>query len=134
MKLTIPDVPPSLNKVLRMHWRVRKDLYVKWEELIRSAALPGKVFEEKRKVRITMFHSRFYDKDNAYGAVKPVVDALDWWSHIEDDNEAWLELTVEQVKCPHKQRHTVIEIETVEDKQTLTTSMITREVLQKLRK
>lgn len=111
LQMNIPDVPPSLNELLRMHWAKKIRLQAKWEGEI-WVAMP-KRFDaaEKMRVRITLYHSRFYDKDNAYGAVKPIVDSLRKLDLIRDDTAEHLELEVEQAKCPHKQRHTVIEIE-----------------------
>lgn len=113
MKLTIPDVPPSLNKVLRMHWAAKRKLKKHWTEIFYAELFskPADFSRKKRTVKITLHHSRFYDKDNAYGAVKPLVDVLTDHSVIVDDSAEWLELTVEQAKVPHKQRFTTIEIE-----------------------
>lgn len=112
MKLTIQDVPPSLNKVLRMHWAKKRALWNDWRCNIRGEMRHVPTMAPlKRRVIIRLCHSRMYDKDNAYGAVKPVVDALKEWALIFNDTAEWLDLTVEQQKCPHKQRHTIIELE-----------------------
>jgi hypothetical protein len=112
MKLEVLAVPPSLNKVSRMHWRQQRDLHGVWKLLVRSQ-MPGIFLQPivRMRVKITLFHSRFYDKDNAYGAVKPIVDGLRHWKLIFDDTAEYLDLSVEQQKCPHKRRHTVIELE-----------------------
>lgn len=115
MKLTIPATPPSLNVQHRMHYRAKMSLKREWVLQIR-AVLPipfNSRLNRKKKVVITLFHSRPYDKDNAYGAVKPVVDAMKVWCLLRDDTAEWLDLSVEQEKWPHKRRHTVIEIEEV---------------------
>lgn len=107
--ITVPDVPPSLNKVLRMHWTSKAKLNSKWDAEIFVAA--PKFFPiGKMRVIIKLHHSRLYDKDNAYGAVKPVVDALVSTGLLKDDTCHWLELTVEQVKSTRKDKRTVIEI------------------------
>ena len=112
MKLEIKAIPPSLNKVLRMHWGAKRDLRDNWILLIRSA-LSGAYLKPivKMRVKVTLHHSRLYDEDNAMGACKVIFDALKHWHLIYDDNPAFLEAHVEQVKCTHKQRKTVIELE-----------------------
>lgn len=112
MRLEIQACPPSLNKVLRMHWTKKRSLWNDWRVDVRGA-MPEVVLRPivKMRCKITLAHSRLYDQDNAYGAVKPVVDALKEWKLIVDDKPEYLELTVEQEKCPHKQRHTIIELE-----------------------
>jgi Holliday junction resolvase RusA-like endonuclease len=114
MKLEIPHVPPSLNKVLRMHWSAKRDLRDNWTLLVRSQ-LDGAYLKPmvKMRVTITLWHSRIYDKDNAFGACKVVVDALKHNKLIFDDSQEYLELHVEQVKCPHKERKTVIDLEAI---------------------
>lgn len=115
MRLVIQDVPPSLNKVLRMHWAKQGKLHSDWRWQIHSV-LPGRYLEPsvKTRVKITLFHSRLYDKDNAFGACKTLVDGLRHWRLIRDDTAEYLDLIVEQKKCPHKQRHTTIVIEPIE--------------------
>jgi hypothetical protein len=114
VKLSIPDVPPSLNKTTRQNgfanWRLKN----KWVLFVRSQ-LNGSYLKPVVRMRcmVTLHHSRMYDKDNAYGACKPLIDALKHWKLIFDDTAEYLELSVEQSKCPHKQRHTEIELEAV---------------------
>jgi hypothetical protein len=114
MKLVILHVPPSLNKVLRMHWTAKRDLRDNWILLIRAhlsryAPVPEPVV--KMRVKVMLAHSRPYDKDNAYGACKILFDALKHHKLIYDDSPEYLEATVEQTKVPHKQRHTIIDLE-----------------------
>jgi hypothetical protein len=114
MKLTIPDVPPSPNRVLGKHWRIKAGEKDKWILLVRSQILPRARNEHDAcpmQVAITLCHSRIYDQDNAYAAVKPVVDALKHWNLIWDDSLEWLDLLVRQDKCKRKDAHTIIELE-----------------------
>lgn len=114
MRLEIPDVPPSLNKMLNMHWRDRAVLSHTWKAWVRSRIIPTPInIAERKRLKITLHHSRPYDKDNSYGAVKVLVDALKAWNLIWDDSALYLDLTVKQAKCAHKKRHTTIEIEAI---------------------
>lgn len=113
MKLVIPDVPPSPNRVLGKHWSTKAGVKDAWVMLVRSQIMPGRISTIKKQVKITLHHSRLYDKDNAYASCKPVIDALKHWNLIWDDSAAFLDLTVEQKKCKHRDRHTVIDIETL---------------------
>jgi hypothetical protein len=65
----------------------------------------------KMRCKITLHHARPYDKDNAYGACKPVVDALVRNGALWEDTPYYTDLTVEQEKFPHKKRFTSIELE-----------------------
>lgn len=80
---------------------------------IRSQVMPSGTGPQpfKMRVKITLHHARPYDQDNAYAACKPVIDALKYWGLLWDDAPAYLDLTVEQAKSKHRERHTVIEIE-----------------------
>lgn len=49
-------------------------------------------------VIITRFGSRLLDRDNLYGGVKPLVDALRYDNLIPDDNDDSIELIVRQKK------------------------------------
>ena len=111
MKLHIPALPPSLNKTSRMHWRAQRRLNDNRRLWIR-AYLPEYYLKPivRMRCKITLHHSRPYDTDNAYGAVKPVVDALRAWQLIFDDTKEYLDLTVEQAKSNRKKPLTVIEL------------------------
>jgi hypothetical protein len=111
MKLTIPAVPPSPNRVLGKHWSTKAGEKDKWILLVRSQILPGRALQKRKLVVIALAHSREYDKDNAYAAVKPIVDALKHWNLIWDDSPEWLDLIVVQKKCKRKDAHTIIELE-----------------------
>ncbi len=110
MKLIIQDVPPSPNRVLGKHWSTKAGEKDKWILLVRSLILPGRAQQERKQVLITLCHSRRYDVDNAYAAVKPLVDALKHWNIIWDDSPKWIDLMIGQEQCPHKKRHTIIEV------------------------
>ena len=111
MKLTIPAVPPSPNRVLGKHWSTKAGEKNKWILLVRAMSTPLPMqFAERKKVDITLAHSRLYDEDNAYAAVKPVVDALKHWRLIWDDSPEWIDLIVWQEKCKRKDAHTIIEL------------------------
>jgi hypothetical protein len=119
MKLIINAVAPSLNRLLRLHWRKKQALNAMWIMLVRSEFVPKSLTgpypngaaKTKMRVKITLCHSRLFDRDNAYGSVKPLVDALTHWKIIKDDSAEWLDLVVGQSLCPHKKRHTIIEVE-----------------------
>jgi hypothetical protein len=111
MEMQIADIPPSINKVLRMHWTKRKALLEAWGWMVRVAwGHPLVVTNGKRRVTITLHHSRFYDQDNAYGACKVIFDALKSQGFLVDDSPEWLEAIVKQEKCKRKERRTVIEL------------------------
>ena len=114
-KIDVPDVPPSLNKVLRMHWARRRSLKDSWmaQIAVRARLAGWKVKPVDVKVRgiITIHNARTYDKDNAYGACKIIFDALKTLGLIVDDRKEWFDVDVRQEKCKRKDRHTVIELE-----------------------
>lgn len=110
--ITIPDVPPSLNKVLRMHWRAKSRFLDDWEWLVRIG-LPveyERAVDVKQQVAITIHNARTYDKDNAYGACKVILDSLKALGLIVDDSARWLDVDVRQEKSTRKDKHTTIEI------------------------
>ena len=112
MRIEIKAVPPSLNKVLRMHWAKRYKLRDSWllYILTQIAGKPHLRPLVRMEATITLHHSRLYDKDNAYGASKVVVDALKYYRLIMDDTPQYLSLTVKQEKAKRKDGKTVIEL------------------------
>lgn len=117
MRLEIPNVPPSLNKVLNMHWRTKRKLSDLWQVevfcAVPSAELRKILTHDLRPKRalVTLHHSRLFDRDNAYGACKVLFDALKRNGFIVDDAPEWLTQEVQQEKCSHRKRYTVIELE-----------------------
>jgi hypothetical protein len=114
-QLTIPDVPPSLNKVLRMHWAKKGKLRDSWTMMIKGALLPIRppqgVQKAKMRVVITFYNARAYDRDNAFGAGKVIFDVLRRLNLIFDDRPEWLDAEVRQEKSTRKDKRTVIEVE-----------------------
>lgn len=62
-------------------------------------------------VRITRHGSKLLDKDNLYGGVKYICDALRHEGIIPDDNPEAIDLQVLQKKVPRQKVGTLIEIE-----------------------
>jgi len=111
MKLIIPAIPPSPNRILGKHWSVKAGEKNAWVLWVRGQVLPKPVQKFKCRVAIWLFHPREYDRDNLFASVKPVVDALKHWRLIRDDSSEWLDLDVQQEKCPKKFQRTEIYIE-----------------------
>ena len=113
-RLTIPDVPPSLNKVLRMHWAKKGKLRDSWTMMIKGALLPHRTPQgaQKAKMRVivTFHNARTYDRDNAFGACKVIFDVLRRLNLIFDDRPEWLDAEVRQEVSTRKDKHTVIEV------------------------
>lgn len=101
IEFTIPEVAPSLNRLLRMHWRTRRRLLKKWEWAIFAEVyrLGGPIAVKqvgRVAVRITRRGRKTLDQDNLHGAAKIILDALKASKVIEDDSPAHIELTCEQ--------------------------------------
>lgn len=116
--IDVPDVPPSLNKVLRMHWATKRAMREGWSlHLLRFIGNGRKELQDatsrrqRVKMLITLHNARQYDRDNAFGACKVIVDAAKAHGLFFDDRPMFLDLEVKQEKCKRKDRHTVIELE-----------------------
>jgi hypothetical protein len=112
--ITVPTVPPSLNQVLRMHWAKKRLLKKDWIAMIaHSLLLEGwrmKKVDVKQRVVITIHNARTYDKDNAYGSCKVILDAMKTLELLVDDRKEWLDVDVKQEPSTRKDKRTVIEI------------------------
>lgn len=119
MRVEWADVPSSLNKVLRQHWSARQKEKLLWMSVLRCKVPPRErrklqdaaKAQKRVKMTITLHNARQFDRDNAYGAVKVVVDAIKAAGLIYDDRPAYLDLEVQQVKCKRVEKRTVIEME-----------------------
>lgn len=113
IRLTLSSVPPSLNKYLRMHWAVKRQLRTNYQWELTTAFMATKdAIPEGVKIHviITIYHPRLFDPDNLYGACKPLIDAMRDCHFIKQDSPKWLRLKVEQVREKDNPR-TEIELE-----------------------
>ena len=65
----------------------------------------------KARLTINVYRSRFQDKDNMYGSVKPIVDAINKLGWIIDDDRKNLDLKVDEIKAKRKDQRTEIFLE-----------------------
>lgn len=88
--------PPGINKLLRMHYRVRKKLQAEIAEDI-AANYPLDLIEGPVTVDYLRKSVRLMDWDNAAGSFKLIGDALVQLGILEDDNPTVIkEFRVEQ--------------------------------------
>lgn len=114
-RMVIPQVPLSPNQLLGRHWRAKfrhKKLWMQELSLFKPFTRYWKPFpaEDKMRVRITIHNASQYDRDNAWGACKPILDAMKALGLIVDDRAAYCDLTVLQEKSTRKEKRTVIEV------------------------
>ena len=96
MTLTLPTVPPSLNKIVRMHWKRRVSLQWRWDRRIRAAykKLPEqerREFKTKVIIKIEYFFKSDQDHDRDRFAPLLIMDALKHNGIIVDDNDEFCE-------------------------------------------
>lgn len=100
--LVIKRQPPSLNKLIGMHWAVKHRLKQTW-----IGELPWLNKDERathrRVVKFTRLigpRERRYDDDNFIGGCKPIRDALVSMGYILDDDDAGAEFVYSQIVSP----------------------------------
>lgn len=114
IKLVIPRLTPSLNKLLEMNWRERHQLLKTWNWEVKVAV--REVYDEirfdhpKRAVKIVSYRKRICDEDNFVGGLKPLIDALILNFLLIDDSYKFLALEPKpsQVRELKNQRTEVI--------------------------
>jgi hypothetical protein len=108
--IVVPFIPPSLNVQKRLHHHEYKRLRDSWQRTIyallgysdrkwlESLAAAG----ERMKLGICFQHKKLFDKDNAYGAAKPLIDCFKRLWLLHDDSDEFCELTVTQERGSEK--------------------------------
>lgn len=92
VKLTIKDLPPSLNKLYNMHYHQRAKYKKEWEQRvlneISTDMLPFQPYNKAVvNFRICFGDNRRHDPDNINAGVsKPALDALVKAGVLEDDS------------------------------------------------
>ena len=129
MKLTLEQVcisntscrriPHSPNVLNTMHWATRLKWKNAWSEEVGWQILNQlkereilKKKKGKKKVTITYFQNKLYDKDNLYGSAKGCIDALRYNGLIANDDPKSINLKLQQIKvAKRKEEHVEIIIE-----------------------
>lgn len=100
VRIILPVVTLSENRLLRMHWTARKAEQHKYLKWLIAAGAQDKMFyvgeKEKRAVEIYSYRKRRIDPDNLTGGMKPLIDCLRKINLIWDDSPKYLDLTVIQ--------------------------------------
>lgn len=89
-------VPLTLNKLLRAHWAEKKRDLESWKGWVLGVAGNRRGFDQRARVKVTVYRARQQDPDNAVGSVKPLIDALNRLGWLVDDTTRWLDLEVEE--------------------------------------
>jgi len=91
MRIVIPRLPPSLNKILRMHWAQVQRVFNEWAHDVFWAyfaeTTPGERYPCNRVI-ITFYvkDNRRRDLDNLIGGGKGILDGLRKAGAIRDDS------------------------------------------------
>ncbi len=112
LQLKIPEVPPTPNEFMRMHYHKRSSVNKHWHELI-SNALECQQAHFNEPVEITMYsyRSRLLDIDGLYGSIKPILDALVSNGVLDDDSPEYVvDLHCKQFKTARAQAHIELSI------------------------
>jgi len=94
--VVVPRVPPSPNKMMRMHWAARTRLWRTWRTEVlccstrEQSAQLHKWAEKRMLISIHQKRKKFLDHDNLYGSVKPILDACKQIGWCRDDSPEWL--------------------------------------------
>ena len=116
INLTIQTLPPSLNRLERMHWAVKKKLRKTFAQELHHAWWESgdPVKDGPRKMRLTTtiyWKTRRLDEDNAMGSLKIIIDAMRDVGLVYRDSPKWLEVKKPIQKLDHKSPRVEIEIE-----------------------
>lgn len=114
IKLALPIVTESNNRLLRMHWAVRRRLKVSYMDELLVALNESKYTSReleakgKRECHIISCRKRKLDHDNLVGGMKPLIDCLVEYRLLKDDNPDNVNLVAEQKKSLGKPKTIII--------------------------
>lgn len=107
--ITLVGLFPSLNKMLRMHWAIRKKQKALLMERLSVLNIPK--FSTKVSIRLTFYHSLLGDEDGLSGRGKSLLDCLVDKGVLLDDSPQYV--TIEkpvQIKSRRKEQKLQITI------------------------
>ncbi|MEW6557199.1 MAG: RusA family crossover junction endodeoxyribonuclease [Elusimicrobiota bacterium] len=115
MKIVIPEIPSSLNKIFAMHWAERQREKARWSDLIAWKILTQKLKPIKGQVKIKLVYyfktKGSHDYDNYSG--KFILDGLKGKVIKDDSQRIVTELTHEFHYDPENPRIEIL-IESIE--------------------
>ena len=116
MTVTIPWVPPTLNKMLRSHWSKRKKDLQTVSIYLAGAGISRPRERESRKIRVAVqiYRKNPTDRDGNQGSCKVIFDSIVRLGLARDDSEKWMEQVVLPVIVDRKNPRTEISIEIVQ--------------------
>ena len=105
-------VPPALNKSLRTHWAERhRQRKVAAGYILAAIGHAGVYPVVPVRVTIQMYRRNVLDQDGAYGACKPIFDALVYLGYARDDSPRWMQQKVLPVLIDRRRPRTEIRLE-----------------------
>lgn len=116
IEIVIPAIPPSLNQLVRMHWRQREDQVAMWHmEMIAAGIRQKRPVEpfQKAVVTVTYYFPDYKRRDPDNYAPKLLMDPLTKEGIIADDDFDHVTLTVKKGGVDRKNPRVVITIEEV---------------------
>ncbi len=107
---------PSLNKLLRTHWALRRQKKQQWGLVIKNKTKEIKNHQFNR-LEITSHRTRMLDYDNLVGGCKEIiVDNIKNLGLIIDDDPKSVLVSYTQKKCDKKNQHTEIKLKNINRK------------------
>lgn len=96
----VPEVAPTLNKMLRAHWSERKKQKDRWRMLILEALRGHRpLFDDHDLIYDRGWCGRRADWDNVGASLKPILDALTDLRIIPDDSPKYIKsVTLKQTR------------------------------------
>jgi hypothetical protein len=103
IEFSVLDVPPTINRLLRMHWTKRVAAKKVWTEELEAALHFGKPpaisilrawseCEDRVRIEVHVIHRKEFDQDNLASVCKIPLDALKTLGCIIDDGQKFIEL------------------------------------------
>jgi hypothetical protein len=107
IEFSIPRIPPTINRLMRMHWTRRVAEHTAWTEEIKAALHYGKPLRwkllqawaqcgDRMRIEMTVVHQRDFDPDNLFSICKVPLDSLVALQCLKGDSSKHIELAVKQ--------------------------------------
>jgi hypothetical protein len=106
-RIIIPEVTPTANVFMRLHWADRKRMQTMWRNLLISYGVRDipKAIDRKRTVLVYRYSKGSIDYANCFlGIDKLILDNLVHEGVLVDDSDKWLNLIVVPRRAKTRER------------------------------